>query len=201
MKTSKRLYLVILITIIMILTSMNIAQAMPYSPYALNYSYPITYYSSMYFSNETRAGQYNVIWRWNDAIGVGCDLLFISSVEHDNPNNYPTQNWCSAIYSLNRGAAYQAQNTIFYYYYSSTPTSGVIYESDINYNCYFPLSNYGASGCWDVESLFVHEVGHTVGLDHPTDYSENTVMWAVPQGSIRRIPSSTDYYYAYYRYH
>ena len=46
------------------------------------------------------------------------------------------------------------------------PADGVIFEADMATNPQLPFSTTGAHDTYDLESTFVHEIGHMLGLDH-----------------------------------
>ena len=50
-----------------------------------------------------------------------------------------------------------------YYWWNG---SGYLLESDININYNQPWDNGAVVGAYDVRSVFLHEIGHTVGLGH-----------------------------------
>lgn len=67
------------------------------------------------------------------------------------------------IYRVPVGTSkYIAQNRIAY-------KSGIVTESDINLNTSHSFANSAKSGCYDTYSIFLHELGHTIGLGHVTD--------------------------------
>ncbi|MCA1616272.1 MAG: matrixin family metalloprotease [Acidobacteria bacterium] len=46
------------------------------------------------------------------------------------------------------------------------PADGAIFEADMAVNPSLPFSTTGAHDTYDLESTFVHEIGHMLGLDH-----------------------------------
>lgn len=64
--------------------------------------------------------------------------------------------------------------------------------TDININMAFAFSNGGLKNTYDVWTVFVHELGHVVGLDHVKVPAANSVMMVLPIGSKNRYPTNDD---------
>ena len=98
--------------------------------------------------------------QWNNYIPEWRRVCYNSDVHYETsrPSARDGNNF---IYKLpNSDKTNLATN---YYWWNS---SGYLLESDININYNQPW-NYGAvEGAYDVKSVFLHEVGHTVGLGH-----------------------------------
>ena len=63
----------------------------------------------------------------------------------------------------------------------------LIQDTDLNVNgknFTFYIDNYGSSREIHLESLFIHEVGHILGLKHRSDVT--TVMWSILNGAVKR---------------
>lgn len=171
--------------------------ALTYTGSALNWQYPIIYVGYQGFGIDTKLGQQRAIAQWNVATAVNC--LAMSPVEHIY-QNYPQNNGVSAVYSTNMyDPGIVAQNTIW----SFGPVPRIIFESDINYNAGVPLSNGAVPGRYDCESVFLHEVGHTVGINDTYDAADSAkVMYGyAPYGYLKRTLTADDSATAYYRYH
>jgi hypothetical protein len=154
----------------------------------------------MYFSNETRSGQQNAIAQWNSATGIY--LITISSIEHNNPDNFPANNGVSAIYCLNRPyTPYIGLNAI-YTIKNSPYTYNIVVESDILYNCSFSLTNYPNidKNSFDVESICLHEVGHIVGIDDSYASIGSAMYYSLNMGQSKRSLSIEDIITAMLRY-
>lgn len=66
---------------------------------------------------------------------------------------------------------YVAQNTWWY-----NPATGATSSSDIDINANYSWANGAAPGRYDVQTIVLHEIGHSVGLDHSGN--SNAVMYA-----------------------
>lgn len=74
-----------------------------------------------------------------------------------------------------------------YYWYSGS----AIVDSNIVFNDAYSWADGAASGKFDLQSVALHEMGHTVGLDD--QYGETTeVMGAMPMNATRRALSASE---------
>ncbi len=67
-------------------------------------------------------------------------------------------------------------------------SSGTAFESDVLFNSAYRWSTSGASGRADVQSVAAHEVGHSLGMDHPAQKTANaclTMYSSTPLGSTQ----------------
>ena len=92
-------------------------------------------------------------------------------------------------------------------YYADSPgvtvtrlnSSGKVLEADILINTYLPFSNGGASNTYDTWTVFIHEAGHVLGLDH--SWVADSVMYVSDIGTVKRYPSLDDEQGIYSIYH
>lgn len=68
-------------------------------------------------------------------------------------------------------------------HYIYNPTTGELYEADINVNTYYRWANSGTGGRHDIWSAFIHEIGHVLGLGHQDD---------VPSVMASNLPKDTE---------
>ena|GEM_PF-6166302 len=171
-----------------------------YNGIALNYSYPIAYHLFSGFGAGTKVGQRNTVAQWNSAVALNRSLLSIHPVEHNTNIGYPYNNFISTIYGVKDNKAdYLAKNSNFCWP-QTLPLVHIVYESDINYNHIYKFSNSAVPGQFDAETVFLHQVGHTVGLANSTVTS--LVMYiGIAANKLKRTLTPTDRSLAHYRYH
>lgn len=118
---------------------------------------------------------------WEDASGKS---LF-KYVEGTTANNRESQkdgvNVVSWMDSWDTAKANQQAVTSLFWY------GNKIQESDINVNgknFAFYVDDYPGNREVHLESLFVHEIGHVLGLKHRSDVT--TVMWSILSAAVKR---------------
>ena len=122
---------------------------------------------------------------WNVYLPEGGRLCF-DNTSH-SLTSYPSRDGLCRIYKTKSGGSnYVAQNT--YWYDSMT---GILSESDVDINANYSWNNGAASGAYDVQSVFLHEMGHSVGLGH-SEYSNAVMYRYVYTNTLRRSLASDD---------
>ncbi len=97
--------------------------------------------------------------RWSDATNINFTTEFaaVNATSNDGRNVITVTPSDGAFVTGERpGRARVAFN----------PADGVIFEADVAVNPGLPFSTTGAHDTYDLESTFVHEIGHMLGLDH-----------------------------------
>ena len=158
MKLSISRKAIVLVFLISMFVPCGYAQAYTLTECKMNTQ--IWYRASYVFTDTTRSEMRGCMAQWNNYIPEWRRVCYNSDVHYETsrPSARDGNNF---IYKLpNSDKTNLATN---YYWWNS---SGYLLESDININYNQPW-NYGAvEGAYDVKSVFLHEVGHTVGLGH-----------------------------------
>lgn len=130
----------------------------------------VTYYPYEGFEVLYDNHMQNAASVWNKA--VGREVISVSPTTQPNRLGYYKNDGKNYIYAEDVGAGYVAQN---HYWWSGNKLT----ESDINLNMYYSWSNSAQSGRYDVYSVFLHELGHTIGLGDVEDdgYIDKSIMY------------------------
>ena len=129
----------------------------------------ITYYPYEGFGSVSRSHMRQAASVWNNA--VGDTLISVSTTTQPNRTGYYNNDGKNYIYAEDVGRDYVAQN---HYWYSSYKLT----QSDININMYYSWANSAAVDCYDVYSVFLHELGHSMGLGDvkTSGYKDKAIM-------------------------
>ena len=117
--------------------------------------------------------------RWNSKLSWDPVICSLSST-HNLTNftgGYGDGN--DYVYRYNTGT----NNYLMLTHYIYNPTTGELYEADINVNTYYRWANSGTGGRHDIWSAFIHEIGHVLGLGHQDD---------VPSVMASNLPKDTE---------
>lgn len=96
------------------------------------------------------------MYEWNAALGKN----FLQVSGSHSKTNYPSEDGISRIYKVAAGKDYVAQNTRL------PPGQFYFFESDVNINSSYNWANSAQPSCYDTNSVFLHEMGHSVCINH-----------------------------------
>lgn len=145
------------------------------------------YQTSVSFYQETRDAIRNDMRAWNAYLPQYRRLCY-STTTHAL-GNFPLQDGFNRIYKVEMYPI----STIAYNRYFFTYIGGqrVLQESDINVNAARAWVNGYSPTAFDVKSVMLHELGHTVGLGH--SQNESAVMYrSFSEGEIRDTLTTDD---------
>lgn len=165
---SKKIVLCLLLTCAVLVSST--CPAFGYSLTGEKMNFQLWYRPHADFLGETRESFRSAMSTWNTLLPEWRRLCF-DDTSHYLPF-YPTRDLACSIYkTYSGGDNYVAQNTWWFY-----EPNHYVEESDIDINANYSWTNGAAPGKFDVGSIFFHETGHTVGLNH-SQYSD-AIMYA-----------------------
>lgn len=131
-----------------------------YKLYPYKISTPLTFIPHENFGSTSISHFNDALYQWNHQAGK--TLMTRHATNRHNSNSYPQSDGNNRIYRKGVGTGpYLAQARTRY----NTLTKNVI-ESDINMNISYPFTNGAEFGKFDVWTVFLHEAGHSAGLDH-----------------------------------
>lgn len=117
----------------------------------------ITFTASSSFGSTSILHMRYAVAKWNNVADP--ILMYMSTGTHDNSTTYYVDDGNSYIYKESVSDNYVAQNRT-----RRTIIFGDVIESDININSSYNWANSAQPGCYDLYSVFLHEIGHTARL-------------------------------------
>lgn len=174
-----------LLTVITLVSSAVFNQAYAYEVLSHKITSTITFVPYEGFGETSILHMIYSVKKWNSA--AGSTLMQISSGTHSTESGYPNLDGKNYIYRTNVGEGYVAQ---CYYWY----ILGILIETDININVYYSFANSAQSGCYDLYSIFLHEVGHAAGLAdlYDSSYSSSVMYGKASTNSTKRNLAQDD---------
>lgn len=142
------------------------------------------YVTSSVFADETRVGFRDRMRAWNVYLPEGKRVCFNSATH--SLSNYPSKDNHNYIYKDPYADESNLGENMCWYY----PVLGILTESDININSNQPWDNGAVSGRYDVQSVMLHELGHTIGLGH--SQRSDAVMYAYMNSGITKRALTSD---------
>lgn len=143
---------------------------------------PITYIPHGNFDSATISGFNDMLYNWNAQAGKS--LVFREPYIRHYDSSENSYDNLSKVYRM-------AVSQHLAYARTRTDSYGRVIESDIVVNISYPYANGAVSGRYDVQSVLLHEAGHSIGIDH-SQYSD-AVMWSqMPTNTIKRTLSNDD---------
>lgn len=172
--------------VLAIVAMLSVAQ--PAQAYVLlGYHIPsrVTFVPYSGFGSTTISHFNEAIYQWNSQ--AGWDLMSREPVLRHYSTNYPYEDGNNYIYKVNTGSEYVAECTSWYY-----EDSNELSESDININAYYAWANSAQPGAFDVWSVFLHETGHTAGLDDNPAFEAAVMYPYSSENTLKRFLHSDD---------
>lgn len=163
-------YLVFIITLLPVIF-ISFVLSFAYNELKHTVDSTVTYYPYEGFNVLSHIHMQNAASVWNDAVGK--TLISVSPTTQPNRIGFPKDDGKNYIYAEDVGRGYVAYNQ---YWWSTTSK---LTQSDINLNMYYSWANSAKSGCYDVYSVFLHELGHTMGLGNveESEYENKSIMY------------------------
>ena len=170
----KNLILILMISLFVIIFFNTSTEAYKLTGYHLNKSEQLLYYVHVDFSSTTFTHMNNALYKWYQASGHNLmkrdPNIRHSVADFGTPNSNDGFN---LVYKMAAGSGNYLARNVWY----ANKTTKIISQSDINFNADKKFANSAQAYSYDAYSVFLHETGHTIGLDDLTSSTDDAVMY------------------------
>lgn len=128
----------------------------------------------------------DAMYQWR--LAIGDNRMKRDPYSRHNKTDYDdnsVKDGMNYIYRKSVNSAYVGQTKLRTDFYA------MVLEADININVKHPFVNSAIPGKYDFFSVFLHELGHVAGLDHPDDPED--LLDAVMHEHADKMMNSTSY--------
>lgn len=184
-RTSRRIRFVSLMVIVGLLSGIGVAHA--YSHYILTRwgtCQTAIYRIQNTFGSTSKSQFGTAMAHWNSKLTRG----FLYKSASETSASQPSLNGIKTVTNNTYGSSeFLAEHIPYYDYYT-----GYVVESDIRFNTSHPFANSALPGCYDVQSIMTHELGHALRVGHSTVYADTMYPYATPNSTFRRSVTYDD---------
>ena len=174
------------------LCTMVITSAQAYSLESYRLMDDLTYIPYEGFSSSSIRQFNDALYTWNKELPNGPKMKRSTETHNSTPEfiEKDGKNYIYRLPEFDSNSPYVARNRVSKKFMGFGKHSRVE-ESDINFDVNYKFANSGKPGYYDVQSVFLHEAGHTLGLDHSS--SSDAVMYEkATLGGEKRILTMDD---------
>lgn len=179
--------------VIFTLGAMFITNAQAYGLEKYRLKENLTYIPYSGFSSASIEQFNDALYTWNKELPDGPKMKR-STKTHDSSPEVIEKDGKNFIYRLpefDSNSNYVAANRIVSKSDGLGKTKRVV-ESDINFDVNKKFANSGKTGCYDVQTVFLHEAGHTLGLKDIKSPTKAVMYYKATTGKERRSLSADD---------
>lgn len=144
-----------------------------------------TFYVQDTFGSTSKTQFADAVIHWNNQLTKSPPFLYKSS--SDTSLTQPQKNGTKTVTKRYIGYGYVA---VCERYLDATNT--YVIETDIDLNTYWQFANSAQPGCYDVQSIFTHELGHVLRIGESTVYADTMYSTAKLNNTDNRTVTTAD---------